>query len=126
LLALVYEQAGRYEDAIAEGRKAFGVSGGAPRALGVLGHAYALAGKRSEALKVLAELKRLSKQRYVAPLHIAVVYAGLGDKAQALEWLERAYQDPYDRLAWIKVEPQFDSLRGEPRFRELLRRMRLE
>jgi TolB-like protein/Tfp pilus assembly protein PilF len=126
LLAMVYEQAGRYEEAIAECQKALSVSGGAPRVLGVLGHAYALAGKRSEALKVLAELKNLSKQRYVAPVHMAVVYAGLGDKASALGWLERAYEDPYDRLAWIKVDPQLDSLRGEPRFQDLLRRMHLE
>jgi serine/threonine-protein kinase len=126
LLALVYEQERRYEDAIAEDEKALSVSGGAPRALSVLGHAYAMSGKRSEALKVLAELKNLSKQRYVAPFHTAVIYAGLGDKGRSLEWLERAYEDHYDQLAWIRVDPKFDSLRAEPRYHDLLRRMHLE
>jgi tetratricopeptide (TPR) repeat protein len=126
LLAMVYEQVGRYEEAIAEGQKALGVSESAPSALSVLGHAYAASGKRAEAQKVLAELKNPLKQRYVAPLYIAVIYAGLGDKAPALEWLERAYEDHSDRLAWIKVDPRLDGLRGEPRFQDLLRRMHLE
>jgi serine/threonine-protein kinase len=126
MLAMVYEQVGRYEEAITESQKALNLPGGAPSALGVLGHAYALAGKRVEARKVLAELKDLSKRHYVAPFEIALIYAGLGDKALALEWLEMAYEDHSDRFRWIKVWPQFDSLRGEPRFQELLRRMRLE
>jgi tetratricopeptide (TPR) repeat protein len=125
LLAMVYEQAGRYEDAIAEGQKALNASGGAPSALSVLGHAYAASGKRSEALKVLAELKNLSKQRYVSPLYIAVIYVGLGDKVHALEWLEKAHNDRSDRLCWIKAWPEFDSLREEPRFQDILRRMNL-
>jgi hypothetical protein len=74
---------------------------------------------------VLAELKDLSKRRYVAPFDIALVYMGLGDKSRALEWLEKAYEDHSDWLAWIKVWPQFDSLRGEPRFQDLLRRLGL-
>jgi serine/threonine protein kinase/Tfp pilus assembly protein PilF len=126
LLAMVYEQVGRYEEAITESQKALSLPGGAPSALGVLGHAYALAGKRVEAQKVLAELKNLSKRHYVAPFEIALIYAGLGNKALGLEWLEMAYEDHSDRLRWIKVWPQFDSLRGEPRFQDLLRRMHLE
>ena len=54
-----------------------------------------------------------------------IIYVGLGDKAQALEWLEKAYEDHSFRLAWIKADPQLDSLRGEPRFQALLRRMNL-
>ena len=101
------------------------ISGGAPQALGVLGHGYAVAGMKAEAQKVLAELKDLSRRRYVAPLDIAVIYVGLGDKAQAFEWLEKAYEDHSDRLTWIRFWPQFDSLRGESRFQDLLRRMNL-
>jgi serine/threonine protein kinase/Flp pilus assembly protein TadD len=122
-LGMFYEQAGRYVEAVAEGQKALSLSRGEPGVLGTLGHAYAASGKRAESQKVLAELRDLSKRRYVAPLNVALVYAGLGDKAQALEWLERAYEDHSDRLTWIKYWPLFDSLRAEPRFEDLLRRM---
>jgi serine/threonine-protein kinase len=122
-LGMFYEQAGRYVEAIAEGQKALSLSRGEPGVLGTLGHAYAASGKRAESQRVLAELRDLSKRRYVAPLNVALVYAGLGDKVQALEWLERAYEDHSDRLAWIKFWPLFDSLRAEPRFEDLLRRM---
>jgi non-specific serine/threonine protein kinase len=125
-LGMFYEQAGRYEDAVAEGQKALSLSKGGPGVIGTLGHAYAVAGKRAEAQKALAELKDLSKKgRYVSPLNVALVYTGLGDKAQALDWLERAYEDHSDRLAWIRFWPLLDSLRGEPRFQDLLRRMHL-
>ena len=70
-------------------------------------------------------MKDLSKPRYVPPFGIALIYEGLGDKAQALEWLERAYEDRSFFLTYIKVDPRFDSLRGEPRFQDLLRRMGL-
>ncbi|MBI3666757.1 MAG: hypothetical protein HY236_11145 [Acidobacteria bacterium] len=71
------------------------------------------------------KLKDLSKSRYVAPYDVAVVYIGLGDKDQAMEWLEKAYEDHSAWLLWVKVDPRFDSLRGEPRHRDLLRRMNL-
>ena len=124
-LAAAYEQVGRHEEAIAECQKALSVSGGEPGVLGVLGHAYGVSGKKAEAQKVLAELKDLSKRRHVAPFDIALVYIGLGDKPQALGWLERAYEDHSQRLMWIKVDPRLDSLRGEQRFKDLLRRMGL-
>ena len=75
---------------------------------------------------MLAELNSLSKRSYVPPFDIALVYAGLGEKRQSLEWLERAYEDHSFRLTWIKVWPQLDSLRGEPRFHDLVRRMNLK
>jgi len=81
--------------------------------------------RRAEAQKVLVELKELSKRRYVEPVDIAIIYVGLGDKAQALEWLEKAYGDRSFQLTWIKVWQWFDSLRGEPRFQDLVRRMGL-
>jgi len=124
-LGMAYEQVGRHEEAIAESQKALSLSEGEPELLGLLGQVYAVSGKRAEAQKVLAELKDLSRRRYVAPIDIARVYVGLGDKAQALEWLEKAYEDRSFNLAWIKVWPWLDSLRGEPRFQDLLRRMGL-
>jgi tetratricopeptide (TPR) repeat protein len=124
LVAMAYEQVGRHEEAIAEGRKAVSLSGGAG-ALSALGHAYAVSGQRADALKVLVELKDLSKRRYVATFDVALIYIGLGDKAQTLEWLQAAYEDRPLRFVWIKVDPRFDSLRAEPRFQDLLRRMGL-
>jgi TolB-like protein/Flp pilus assembly protein TadD len=124
-LAKAYEQVGRHEEAVAESQKAVSLSAGEPTYFGQLGHAYAVSGKKAEAQKVVAELKDLSKRRYVAPFDIALVYMGLGDKSRALEWLEKAYEDHSDWLAWIKVWPQFDSLRSEPRFQDLLRRLGL-
>ena len=124
-LGLVYEQLARGDAAVAELQKAVSLSGGEPAELGLRGHAYASAGRRAEAQRVLAELNGLSKRSYVPPFDIALVYAGLGEKRQSLEWLERAYEDHSFRLAWIKVWPQLDSLRGESRFHDLLRRMNL-
>jgi len=125
-LAMVFTQVKRNEEAIEEARKAVSLSAGALQALGTLGHAYGVSGRRAEAQKVLAELGNLSKRRYVDPSNIALVHVGLGDKARALELLEKAYEDHAMRLLYVKVYPQFDPLRGEPRFQDLLRRMRLE
>jgi len=125
LLAMVYEQTGRYEEAMAEGQKGLTLSGGTPLALGELGHAFAVGGRRAEAQKVVIELIDRSRKGYVAPLDIALVYMGLRNKAQALEWLDRAYEDRSFFLTWAKVDPRFDILRGEPRFQDLLRRMNL-
>ena len=124
-LAWVYAKVGKPDEAVTECKKAMTVSGDESVLLGTLGHAYAMSGKRAEAQKVLVKLKELSKARYVAPYDLALVYVGLGDKAQALDWLEKAYEDHSHRLIFIKVEPRLDSLRREPRFQELLRRMNL-
>ena len=124
-LGMAYVQVGRHEEAIAEYQKAVSLPRGLPSALGGLGYAYAVSGKRTEAQKVLAELKELSKRRYVPPFAIAVIYVGVGDKAQAFEWLDKAYEDHSLLLTWIKVWPELDSLRGETRFQDLLRRMNL-
>jgi hypothetical protein len=85
-----------------------------------------LSGKRAEAQKVLAELKDLSRRRYVPPFSVALVCVGLGDKSQALDWLDRAWEDHSFFLAYLKVDPRFDTLHAEPRFHDLLRRMHLE
>ena len=95
-----------------------------PQVIASLGHAYALAGRRAEAQKVLALLEETSRRRYVSPYDVATVYAGLGEKEQALLWLEKACDDRSGWLAlWVKVDPKFDSLRSVPRFQNLLRRV---
>lgn len=93
----------------------------------MLGYAYAVAGKRDEAQKILDELKELSKQpqRYVSPFDLTIIYMGLGDKDQAFVWLEKTYEERPDILQHIKVSPRYDSLRSDPRFTDLVRRMKL-
>jgi tetratricopeptide (TPR) repeat protein len=124
-LGWVYEQQGRYEEAIAELQKGRDLSGGESEMAGALGHAYAVSGKRGEAEKALVDLKERSTQQYVAPFDIAVIYMGLGDKKATFEWLDKAYEDRSTWLTWIKVDPRFESIRDDPRYRDLLRRMNL-
>jgi Flp pilus assembly protein TadD len=124
-LGWAYEQKGMFEEAIAEFQKGSSLSGGDPRTAGALGHAYAVSGRKDRAQEVLAELKELSRRRYVAPFEIAVVYIGLGEKEQTFEWLEKAYQDHSPWLIRLKVDPRFDSIHGDSRYRDLRRRIGL-
>jgi TolB-like protein/Tfp pilus assembly protein PilF len=123
-LGLAYERKKQYSEAIAALEKARRVEV-SPTSLGYLGYVYAAAGKKAEAQQVLEELKALSKERYVSPYNIACVYAGLNDKDQAFEWLERAYQERSYFMTLLKVEPALDNLRPDPRFAELVRKVGL-
>ena len=91
----------------------------------ILGNAYAISGKKVEAENVLAQLKELSKRQYVQPSYIAMVHAGLGDRDQSFEWLERAYTSRDDRLVFVMTDPLMDSLASDPRFQDLSRRIGL-
>jgi len=86
----------------------------------VLGRTYGLSGNKMEAEKILDQLKELSKQRYVAAYSFALVYLGLGDKEEALRWLEKSYQDRAGSdIGFIRVDPLLDPLRSDPRFEAL-------
>jgi Flp pilus assembly protein TadD len=124
-LALAYEQKARYEAAIASLKKAITLSPNDPRFVSALGHAYAVSGQRGEAMKILNQLKDLSRQRYILPLEMAIIYAGLGEKEQTFEWLEKAYADRAWRLPDLKVDPRFDGLHSDPRFADLVKRVGL-
>ena len=115
-----YLQKGMYNEAIAEIRQAVTSSGGSTISLAVLAHAYASAGNESEARKLLADLLERSRARYLPSYWIALIYTGLRDTNEAIEWLERAYTERSSWLVWIKVEPRFDALRRDPRFISLL------
>jgi serine/threonine protein kinase/Flp pilus assembly protein TadD len=127
LLPAAYEQKGMYSEAIAEFKKAIPLTGGSEWSFtrGALGHIYAVVGKKSEARAVLDELKQMSQQEYVPADSIALVYAGLGEKDQAFAWLEKAYGERSFGMAYLKVEPRWDSLRSDPRFADLVRRVGL-
>lgn len=96
-----------------------------PDAKALLAYAYAVAGNRKEARKILEELEQLSKQKYVSSFPVAAVYAALGDRDEAFKQLEKAYTERSWAMGMLKVNPVFDSLRSDPRFSELLRRMNL-
>ncbi len=123
-LGLAYEQKKMFPQAIAEFQKAIASSGG-PLMEAALGHAYAVAGRRAEAQEVLDRLIELSKQRYVSSYQIATIYAGLGETDQAFAWLEKAYGERNNWLAYLKVDPIFDGLRSDSRFAALVRRVGL-
>jgi TolB-like protein/DNA-binding winged helix-turn-helix (wHTH) protein len=124
-LGRAYVQKGMYAEAITEYNKAITLSDRNPELVGNLGQAYAAAGRREEAQLVLAELNELAKRRYVSFYRLAEIYAALGQPDQAFAYLEKAYQARATHLCNLKVEPTLDSLRPDPRFADLLRRVGL-
>ena len=126
-LAEAYLGKKMYEEAIAEMQKAVAFDNAPERWNGypILAYAYAVAGKRDEAQKILDEQKRLAEHSYISPYNFAIIYTGLGDQDQAFEWLEKAYQERSEALLHLKSRPMFDSLRSDSRYIELLRKMNL-
>src|SRR6266478_1915163 len=114
-LGEVFQFKGRLNDAIAEYQKAFDLNND-PFSFAMLGQAYARQGKTDEARKVLARLSEEAKSRYISPYALAVVLTALGEKAQAIDELERSYDERGFYIALISVDPLFDDLRGDPRF----------
>ena len=86
---------------------------------------YGLAGRKADASKILNELLELNKTRYVTPAALVNVYIGLGDKEQTFVWLEKAFQERSNYIAYLKVFPIVDPLRSDPRFADLVRRVGL-
>jgi eukaryotic-like serine/threonine-protein kinase len=123
ILGQTYLAMGRLDDAIHELERARTLSPGSPRNLGVLGNAYGRAGRRGNALKLAGELAGLSRKRYIPPVYSAMVYMSLGERSQAMAFLEKAYTDRSSWMVLLNAEPEFDSLRSDPRFRDLLRRI---
>ncbi len=125
-LGLILEQKGRYAEAIAAFQNAIRLfPGGSSIAEAELAHTYAVSGNREEAQKIIAELQQLAKSKYVSSFQIAAIYAGLGEKDQAFAWLEKAYEERSDGLVNLNAEQRFDSLRSDPRFTDLARRIGL-
>lgn len=123
--AMVYEYKGMYPEAIETFEKARQVED-TPEMRAFEAHTFALMGEKDKALKAIEDLKETSKQRYVSPFYIATIYAGLGEKDLAFEWLEKAYQDRSFWIATLKVNPHFDNLRNDSRFQNLLKRVNLQ
>lgn len=122
-LGLIYEQQGLYDEAISEHQKAIELSGGSPRLIAALGHAYAKAGKREEALQVITQL---NQREYVSALEVASIHLALGDKKNVFEFLNRAFNERSFHITYIKIRPEFDSIRNDPRFEDLIRKIGLQ
>lgn len=121
--ASVNIEKGMYSEAVAEGRRAQEL--GPDQTVGMTLGAYALAkeGKRDEARAVLDELLKLSGARFVPPSHIALIYNALGERDQALTWLEKGYEKHDPKMAFLKVEPKWNNLRSDARFKALMTKM---
>jgi TolB-like protein/DNA-binding winged helix-turn-helix (wHTH) protein/Flp pilus assembly protein TadD len=124
-LSAAYAANSQYEESIEMAKRAVTLSQNSPGALGTLGWAYGMAGRKAEARRVLDQLYRLSRARYVPAASILYVYIGLDDREKAFEWLEKAYQESSYVICYLKALPAVDSLRTDSRFRDLLRRIGL-
>jgi tetratricopeptide (TPR) repeat protein len=124
-LGTSYAQQGRYPEAIAALRKAIDLSGGSPVMKGMLGYVYGLSGDVDSARKMIEELNKFSSG-YISPYNIALVYAGLGDTENTLSYLEEGLKKRDLFLAWLNVEPMFDSVRQAPRFADFVKRIGLQ
>jgi tetratricopeptide (TPR) repeat protein len=115
---------GRFAEAVASFEKAMELLKDRVR-ISALGRAYALAGERARALQIIDELLALSKEQYVSPYAIALIYAGLGEVDRGLEWLEKAYDERVGELIFLRVDPYLDNLRADTKFHALLRKVGL-
>ena len=125
ILGLLYRKTGRYDLAITTGEKGVKLSGGSPLMSAALAQTFAYAGKRKNAIRILDDLTKLTKQRYIAPYFFAGIHAGLGEDERAIEYLEKSYEEHSHWLIYLHIDPSMDGLRSNPRFQDLLRRVGL-
>ena len=125
-LAAAYEQKQMYDEAITEYTIVIGLSGGTVESRTSLGHAYARAGRRTEALQILEELSQETSTRYLSPYDLATVNLGLGENESAIEWLSRACDDHAGWMIYLTVDPRLDGIRQDARFKQLLRTVGFE
>jgi serine/threonine protein kinase len=122
-LGWCYVQKRMYDEAIAEMRRAVELSGNSAQMIAALGHAHAAAGRRETARGIIAELERRSKESYVDHYFVATIFAALGEKDEAFALLEKAYAERSYWMPWLNIDPQFDNLRSDSRFDELVERV---
>ncbi|HSU59602.1 MAG TPA: tetratricopeptide repeat protein [Bryobacteraceae bacterium] len=123
VLGHALEQKHMYQEAILELEKAVSLSGGSPVYIASLAHAYGLAGRRDQARKLFQDLRKLSKERYVSPYDLAIASLGVGERDRALALLAQAVEERSPRAAFLGVDPRFDGLRRDARFKILMSRI---
>ena len=126
VLGQCYEEKGQYALAIAELQKAGVLSSNSPPVIAALAHVYAVSGRRQDALRLRNELQSQSAYRYVSPFYEATVFAGLGDQPHAIAALNQAYDDRSNNMIFLGMVPQFDPMRSNPDFRNLMRKIGLQ
>ncbi|MEK6410702.1 MAG: protein kinase [Acidobacteriota bacterium] len=124
-LAQTYERKQMYSEAVAEFQKANTLSGEDVEVLSARGHFHAILGETEKANEVLQRMDALASRKYVPAYLIARIYLGLGDNDRVFELLDKACEERYGYLAYLNVEPLFDSIRSDPRFSDLVRRVGL-
>jgi TolB-like protein/Tfp pilus assembly protein PilF len=124
-LGTAYEEQGVWAQAISEYKQAVAVSQNNPIALASLGSAYGHLGDQAAARKMIARLQQASKHHYVSAFDMATVFAAIGDPDTAFHWLEKGYAERESQMAFLNVTRRLDPLRSDPRFADLLQRMRL-
>ena len=123
-LAWAYAERGDFDRAFAEYAKARALDDNEDT-LSHLVRSYARAGRVADAQRTLDEIVARSKRGYVSPFYIATAYLGIGDKENGFAWLQKAYAERSEFLVFINVAPNFDDVRGDPRFIDLLKRVGL-
>jgi TolB-like protein/Tfp pilus assembly protein PilF len=137
-LALAYEQTGKLQQAIVELEQVAGQMAGSgvpanagqpaidvPVVHALLGHAYAVSGRKADALKELSKLQSATKRRYIPPSYFAIIWMGLGNNKQALTWLDQGFEDRSEHMLYLGLEPLIDPIRSDPRFAVLLKKVGL-
>ena len=122
-LGSCYEQKAMLQEALTQFQTCVALSGGRLIYVAAVAEAYARLGREDEARNILDQLQEASGKQYVSPNDMALIHASLGEKDEAFTWLEKAYQQRDASLVWLKVAPEFDSLRSDSRFEDLLRQM---
>jgi tetratricopeptide (TPR) repeat protein len=122
-LARVFELQRRFEESLAELNQAIALSKRSPKLIALLGHINASAGRKDETLRLLRELERMPRGVEVAPADFALIYLALDDKERALTWLRKAAAEAEPALLYLKVDPAYDGLRSDRRFKDLLKKI---
>jgi tetratricopeptide (TPR) repeat protein len=125
-IAAAYVQKKMYNEAIATLQEAENFTGNLPPVVAELGYALAASGQRLEAQKMLRELQARATQEYIDACFIAFIYMALGEKDQAFQSLEKAYEERSAQMVWLNLEPKFDPLRAEARFMALVKKVGLQ
>jgi serine/threonine-protein kinase len=124
-LGNVYLHMRKYDEAIAQYKKAIPLSGTSPDETATLAYAYAKSGRKQQAMLVVEELKRRSQRHYVPASLFAATYAALGDHHEAARWLEKALEDRDGILVFVGVDPIFEDIRSDSRYEKILSRVGL-
>jgi serine/threonine protein kinase/tetratricopeptide (TPR) repeat protein len=124
-MGMTHEAKKMFLESIADFRKVRELAPSTPFGLADLAHAYAISGNKAQARKIIDELNEIATQRYVSSWYAALIYTGLGEKEKAFASLNKALEEHSVQLVTIKLDPRFDPLRSDPRFKELLSSMNL-